>query len=185
MNAGEIGSLHAGNGNDSFGKRGAHGARASRPVAHARASTLLARVLTSRPALAGVFAVTILCCGCRYLREGDFAEREAAAQEAQTKQRQQALEAQPGRWVVVNPTPQFVSNTLLLDTATGDTWARCALGQEDAEFFPTEGNIGWCGKLQRKTYSSDEIRAAVLDARVRRGATAGPAAVPALPPTPP
>ncbi len=31
-----------------------------------------------------------------------------------------------GRWAIVNPTPEFSSNIMLLDTATGETWNICS-----------------------------------------------------------
>jgi hypothetical protein len=39
-----------------------------------------------------------------------------------------------GRYQVVNPTPEFIRNTMLIDTATGRTWAAC-----DDKQLP-----GWC-----------------------------------------
>jgi len=41
----------------------------------------------------------------------------------------------PGRWTIVNGTPGFAKNIMLLDTATGDTWVKC----EDSE-----GVDMWC-----------------------------------------
>jgi hypothetical protein len=32
----------------------------------------------------------------------------------------------PGRYQVVNPTPEFRARTMLLDTATGDSWIMCS-----------------------------------------------------------
>jgi len=43
--------------------------------------------------------------------------------------------AQPnGRWQVINPTPEFVGHTMLLDTQTGRTWKVCTVDKKD----------GWC-----------------------------------------
>lgn len=42
-----------------------------------------------------------------------------------------------GRYVIVNPFPQSVRNTMLLDTITGQTWITCSSG----------GEIAWCGPL--------------------------------------
>ena len=38
------------------------------------------------------------------------------------------------RWQVVNPTPTFQGNTMLLDSATGQTWITCV----------GAGVTGWC-----------------------------------------
>jgi hypothetical protein len=43
--------------------------------------------------------------------------------------------ASAGRWTIVNGTPEFAMNIMLLDTATGDVWLKCS--QED-------GTNVWC-----------------------------------------
>jgi hypothetical protein len=40
-----------------------------------------------------------------------------------------------GRWTIVNGTPGFAQNIMLLDTATGDSWVKCQ---------NSEGVSMWC-----------------------------------------
>lgn len=48
--------------------------------------------------------------------------------------------AADGRWQIVNPTPNMVRNTMLLDTQTGQAWVTCL---DDA------GHVAWCGPVKR------------------------------------
>jgi hypothetical protein len=58
-----------------------------------------------------------------------------------------ALEAkrdrEVGRYQIVNPVPEGVHNTMLLDTVTGRTWIICTL----TDVQGTESN-GWCDMTQ-------------------------------------
>jgi hypothetical protein len=51
-----------------------------------------------------------------------------------------------GRFQVVNPTHEFRGSTMLLDTATGETWMVCG--------GPKEPPSRWC-KMRQCTFASD------------------------------
>lgn len=48
----------------------------------------------------------------------------------------------PGRYVVVNPTPEFSRNIMLLDTATGKTWIACT---------SSDGDLNWCAMTRSES----------------------------------
>lgn len=48
-----------------------------------------------------------------------------------------------GRYQIVNPTPESLRNTMLLDTVTGKTWIVCTLTDGGKPIDGTEHN-GWC-----------------------------------------
>lgn len=41
----------------------------------------------------------------------------------------------PGRFQIVNPTPQYLRNVMLIDTVTGESWVSCTSKDDQA---------GWC-----------------------------------------
>jgi hypothetical protein len=131
----------------------------------------------STSAWSAVMLLLLSCSGCRYIWEGDFEEREQKAQRAALKahleERAKDMEFQLalakihseiGRWTIINPTPNAIGNAVLLDTKTGETWARCDLGKEQEPYSPTTGNWGWCGRLQRVTVQTREETEAQLAA---------------------
>jgi hypothetical protein len=46
-----------------------------------------------------------------------------------------------GRFQIVNPTPDAIINTMLIDTATGQSWQTCKNGERS----------GWCPLFWHKT----------------------------------
>lgn len=50
-----------------------------------------------------------------------------------------------GRYQIINGTPQFARNIMLLDTQTGRTWIQCETG--DSAKFVTQGS-NWCEMLR-------------------------------------
>ena len=146
----------------------------------------------SMNAWSAVVLLLLSCSGCRYLWEGDFEARE---QKAQTEARKARVEdrlkemkfqldlakihSEVGRWTVINPTPDAIGNAVLLDTKTGETWARCNLSKEEAAYSPTTGNWGWCGRLQRitvMTQEESETWKARREALQKQSATSAPTA---------
>jgi hypothetical protein len=63
-----------------------------------------------------------------------FASSSAQAQATPPGQQQVVRSTSAGRWSIVNGTPQYARNIMLLDTATGQTWTKCA-DKDGAEFW--------------------------------------------------
>jgi len=71
-----------------------------------------------------------------------FVSGGAMAQAGAAPQSQVVRAASNGRWTVVNGTPEYAMNIMLLDTATGDTWLKC--GDKDGVTY-------WCRILRTNT----------------------------------
>jgi hypothetical protein len=53
-----------------------------------------------------------------------------------------------GRFQIVNPTPEFIRNAMLLDTITGRTWVACTINDADGKPVVGTENNGWCNMTQ-------------------------------------
>jgi hypothetical protein len=102
-----------------------------------------------RCVLAGI-TVGLLCLGCDQL--DGTADKKMKALEARVDELQQKVTAtsrvEVGRYQVVNPTPQFIRNSILLDTVTGHTWITCTIQDEDGKPIPGTESNGWCRMTQ-------------------------------------
>jgi hypothetical protein len=58
-----------------------------------------------------------------------------------------AGEPQPGRYQVLNPAAPMMRSVMLLDTATGDTWVLCEVGNES----------NWCD-MHRGSYTQTGMK---------------------------
>lgn len=48
------------------------------------------------------------------------------------------------RYQIVNPTPEYIRNTMLLDTATGRTWIYCTLTDATGKTIEGTKANSWC-----------------------------------------
>lgn len=63
-------------------------------------------------------------------RTDQKAQKSLTPSDVREAQKSLGAKGWPGRYQIVNPTPQYVGRTMLLDTETGATWIVC--GKSDA-----------------------------------------------------
>jgi hypothetical protein len=100
-----------------------------------------------RSLLAGI-TIGFLCQGCDQL--DGTADRKAKALEARVDELQQKVNSRNdvGRYQVVNPSPQFRGDAILLDTVTGHTWITCNIVGGDGKLIAGTESHGWCDMTQ-------------------------------------
>jgi hypothetical protein len=100
-----------------------------------------------RRVLAGVI-VGLLCQGCDQL--DGTADKKMKALETRVDELQQKVNtrSEVGRYQVVNPTPEYRVDTMLLDTVTGHTWLACTMTDDDDKPLKGPMGHGWCEMSQ-------------------------------------
>ena len=102
-----------------------------------------------------VVTVGYLCMGCDEIFGSH--DKRLKALEARVDDLQQKVapagagdagRPEVGRYQVVNPTPAYRRDTILLDTATGHTWITCTIQDNDGKPIPGTESNGWCEMSQ-------------------------------------
>jgi len=93
-------------------------------------------------------AVTLACLGCDGLLGVSNDRVKALEKEVQGLKTALAVKKESGRFQVVNPVPEVLRNTMLLDTVTGKTWLFCSITDNSGKVLSGTEGTGWCEMTQ-------------------------------------
>lgn len=107
------------------------------------------RMRLSVPAVAATaVALSLLCVGCDGLLGPSDDRVKALEKEVQDLKVHAAAKSDSGRFQIVNPVPEVLRNTMLLDTVTGKTWLFCSVTDSNGKVLDGTEGTGWCEMSQ-------------------------------------